>query len=87
MLDKIRSLEERYQELNKQLAEEAEDYTLVAELAKERSDLEPIILKGREYESKTNQLKEAIELHESADDEFRELAQKEIESQIGRAHV
>jgi len=80
MLDKIRSLEERYQELNKQMAEAPEDYARVAELAKERSDLEPIILKGREYESKTNQLKEAIELHESADDEFKGLAQLEIET-------
>lgn len=80
MLDKIRSLEERYQEINKQLAEAAEDYTVVAELAKERSDLEPIILKGREYADKTSQLQEAFELQESADDEFKELAQLEIQT-------
>jgi len=46
MLDKIDSIEKRYDELGKLLEESLDDYQRAVEYAKERSDLEPIISKA-----------------------------------------
>ena len=54
MLNTIQSLEKRYQEINQQLTETHDDYQEIADLAKERSDLEPVVNKGREYIDKLN---------------------------------
>ena len=43
MLDKLTGIEQRYKEINQELMEVGEDYQRAAELAKERSDMEPII--------------------------------------------
>ena len=77
MLDKIRSIQERFNEINRQLADSSLDYTQVAELAKERSDLEPLAKKGRAFEQKCIQLEEAKELMNAEDEELKELAQME----------
>ena len=49
MLEKLSGIEKRYEELNRLLLEAGEDYQRVAELNKERLDLEPIFHKSREY--------------------------------------
>jgi peptide chain release factor 1 len=44
MLEKIAAIEKRYEELTALLEQNAEDYQKVAELAKERSEIEPVVV-------------------------------------------
>jgi peptide chain release factor 1 len=78
MLENLISIEARYDELNRLLEQNAADYQKVAEFAKERSTLEPIITKGTEYKTVLKNLEEARNLLSSEDPEFRELAQADI---------
>lgn len=80
MLDKIRSIQERFDDINKELADSSMDYSMVADLAKERSDLEPIVIKGKEYQQKSKHLAEAKELLETDDEELKELAQMDLQT-------
>lgn len=87
MLKKLESVEERYQELTRLMAtpEVAQDYELVAEYAKERSDLEDIVIAYRSYKETRDELEETkILLDEAVDPEFRELAQAEVETLAAR---
>ena len=43
MLDKLEAILDRFSELDRRLAEAGTDFQLIAELYKERSDLEPIV--------------------------------------------
>jgi peptide chain release factor 1 len=79
MLDKIVGIEERYEELNQLLMESGNDYQRVAELNKERADLEQIVQKAAEYRQALSRLEEARQLAESDDADLRELALMEIE--------
>jgi peptide chain release factor 1 len=78
MLDKISGIEEKYEELNQLLLEVGDDYQRAAELAKERSDLEPIVSKTRDYRDVLAQLEEARSLLDASDPELRQLAESEI---------
>jgi peptide chain release factor 1 len=78
MLDKIKGIEDRYEEINKLLMEVGDDYQRAAELAKERSDLEPIVTKASVYRHALERFEEAQSLQDSEDDELRELAEGEI---------
>jgi len=49
MLDKLAGIEARYEELNRLLAEGTSDYAKLAELARERASLEPIIAEAQAY--------------------------------------
>lgn len=80
MLDKIASIEKHYEELGQQLEEIASDYQRAAEIAKERSDIEPIVLKAREYRSIIQQVDEARSLLEIDDPDLRELAHADLEN-------
>lgn len=87
MLKKLESVEERYQELTRLMAtpEVAQDYELVAEYAKERSDLEDIVIAYRSYKETRDELEETKTLlDEAVDPEFRELAQAEVETLAAR---
>lgn len=79
MLEKISGIENRYQELNHELEQVGEDYQRAAELAKERSDLEPVVMKAQEYRQALAQLEEARQLVNGEDEELRQLAQVDIE--------
>lgn len=78
MIEKLVGIETRYEELGKLLEQSVDDYQKVAELAKERSDIEPIYLKAQEYRDIEKKLTEAKALSESDDYELRELATAEI---------
>ncbi|MBU0510802.1 MAG: peptide chain release factor 1 [Chloroflexi bacterium] len=78
MLTKLTGIEERYTELNNQLMQVGDDYQRAAELAKERSDLEPLINKANEYRQILESLEEAKALLDSGDLEMGELAEMEI---------
>ena len=78
MLDKITSIEKRYDEITQLMEQFVTDYQKIAELAKERSDLEPIMQKAREYRSALGHLQEAQSLQDSDDAELRQMAIAEI---------
>jgi peptide chain release factor 1 len=78
MLDKIKGIEERYEEINRELMEVGEDYQRATELSKERADLEPIILKAKEYRQVLERIEEARNLIGSDDAELVELAEMEL---------
>ena len=79
MLEKIASIEKRYDELTQLLEQNVEDYVKVAELAKERSDIEPVIQLANLYHQLLEQKSQAEELLASPDEEMRELALVELE--------
>ncbi len=80
MLDKIASIENRYEELGRLLEESASDYQRAAEYGKERSDLEAIVNKANEYRTAQKQIEEARSLQEENDAELRELARADLEA-------
>jgi peptide chain release factor 1 len=82
MLEKLKAVEERYEELTRLMAdpEVAQNYERVAEYAKERSDLEDVVNTYREYKATAEELEGAKTLlDEDIDPELRELAEGEID--------
>jgi peptide chain release factor 1 len=78
MLEKVSVLEERYEEINRLLMEVGSDYQRAAELGIERAELEPVVLKARQYRQALKSLEEARSLQDGADEEMRLLADAEI---------
>ena len=78
MLEKLAQIEARYEELNRLLEQNADNYQKVAELAKERSDLEPIVEKARQYRQTMQSIDEAHALQDSTDEDLRQLALAEL---------
>jgi peptide chain release factor 1 len=78
MLEKIATIEERYEELGRLLEESINDYQRTAELAKERSELEPVVSLAAQYRNVLKQIDEARELENSEDSELKELAQADL---------
>jgi peptide chain release factor 1 len=78
LLDKLASIEQHYDELNRLLMEVGDDYQRASELNKERIDLEPIVNKAREYRQTLDQLDQARSLVEGDDIDMKMLAEAEI---------
>jgi peptide chain release factor 1 len=79
MLDKLSGIEQHYEEINRRLAESGSDYQRVAELNKERLDLEPIVARSQEYRQALTHLAEARSMLETeADADMRQLVETEI---------
>jgi peptide chain release factor 1 len=85
MLEKLTGIEDRYEEINQLLMEVGDDYQKAAELAKERAEIEAIVVKTRAYRQALKRLEEARTLLDSDDEEMRQLAEAEaadLEGQI-----
>ncbi|MBV6396360.1 MAG: Peptide chain release factor 1 [Anaerolineales bacterium] len=81
MLDKLSGIEERFKQIDLELAEAGGNYQRVAELNKERIELEPIVDKTREYRQALKNLDEArAMLDTETDSELLALAQADIAS-------
>jgi peptide chain release factor 1 len=78
MFDKTTAIEARFEELNRLLEENAANYQMVAELAKERSDLLPVVTRVQEYHSLLKQISETETLDNAEDEEMRQLAISEL---------
>ncbi len=87
MLEKIASIEARYTELGELLEIHADDYQRIADYAKERSDIEPIVLKAAEYRAMIKQIEEAHSLEETDDPELRELARADLATLIPQSET
>ena len=79
MLDKLKAIENRFQEINQQLEETGENYMRAMELSKERAELEPVIQKATEYRHVLERIEEAKSLENSQDEELQTLALVELE--------
>ncbi len=82
MLDKIERIEERYEELNRLMADPvvATDHTKIAEYAQEQAEIADLVRAYRRYKALEQELadtRELIELEEDA--EARQMAEREIE--------
>ena len=81
MLQKLAVLEDKYKELTEKISdpEVISDQKVWQKYMKEHADLEPIIMKFREYQSVLNSIKDSKEiLQEESDEELRELAKMEL---------
>lgn len=79
MLDKLFGIEQHYDELNRLLMESGDDYQRVAELNKERIDLEPIVDLSKEYRTALAHLDQARSLLASeTDSDMHQLIEAEI---------
>lgn len=78
MLEKLASIEGRFEELSHLLEQSADDYQRIAELAKERSEIEAIVEKSWAYRSLLRQIEEARTLLSGDDAEMRDLAEVEL---------
>lgn len=83
MIEKVRLMEQRYNELSNKLSEPgiADDQKLFTDLMKEFKNLTPVVEKYREYEKAANSFNEAKELLEAGgmDKDFKEMVQSEFE--------
>ncbi|NTW13328.1 MAG: PCRF domain-containing protein, partial [Anaerolineales bacterium] len=59
MLDKLKGIEDRYEQLGNELLEVGNNYQRAAEINKERVDLEEIVQKAREYRQAMKSIEEA----------------------------
>ncbi|HKI53348.1 MAG TPA: peptide chain release factor 1 [Anaerolineales bacterium] len=80
MLDKLKGIEERYEQLGKELMEVGNDYQRAAKINKERVDLQEIVEKAREYRHAMKSFDEAKTMMETEKDaELVALAETDIE--------
>lgn len=80
MLDKLKGIEDRYEQLGNELLEVGSNYQRAAEINKERVDLESIVKKAREYRQAMKSFGEAKAILESENDaEFVALAKADME--------
>jgi len=91
MLEKLSGIEDRFNELDRQLMEVGNDYQRAGELNKERTDIELIVDKAREYRLASKRLDEArLMLQTEQDAELRSLAEMEVselEPQIDKLEI
>jgi peptide chain release factor 1 len=80
VFDKVRGLVRRYEEIEALLAqpEEASDVERLSRLAKDRSDLVPVVYAYREYLRVQQALDDAKEMADGPDPELATLAQEEL---------
>jgi peptide chain release factor 1 len=86
MLDKVKPIIERYEEIDKELEAVGGDYQRAADLAKEKSEIEPVVSRARAYQDALEELDGAKELAHADDAEMAEMAKAEVEkleAQIG----
>jgi len=79
MLDKLKTIEEHFDQLGSELLDVGSDYQRAGEINKERVDLEPLILKAREYRQAVKSFEEAKALIISENDaEMIALAKADV---------
>jgi peptide chain release factor 1 len=89
MLDKLSQVENRFEEITAQMArpEVATDYNKLAELARERAEMEPLVTRYRIYKGVLTQIQDAQALLKDDDADMVELAQAELEELVPRSEI
>jgi len=83
MLDRLERIEQRYQEIDRQMSnpEIASDLKQLQALAQEKASLEEVVLKYRELKKASKELEDVKSMHiTGTDDEMTELVKREITS-------
>ncbi len=80
MLEKINAILEHFSEIERRIAEAGSDYQLMAELSKERSDLEPVATVAKNYQDVSESIEETEELSKSENSELADLATLELDT-------
>ena len=79
MLDKLSGIEDRYEALGREMLEVGSNYQRAGEINKERMDLEPVVVKSRQYHQALKSLHESQAILDSdADPELRSLAEADV---------
>ena len=68
MLDKLKGIEERYEQLGKELLEVGSNYQRAADINRERVELEPVVERAKEYRQAMKSLDEARAILETEKD-------------------
>jgi peptide chain release factor 1 len=79
MLDRLQGIVARFEALEQELAVAATQPQRLAELARERAGLEPVVTAFREYQAVQEQLEQVRGLRSSEDPDLRALAEAEVE--------
>lgn len=81
MLEKLKTIEAKYDELTQLLMDPAvqSKHTELQKYSKEQADLQPLVKKIREYDKLISGLEDAEELLKGGDEEIHELAQAELD--------
>ena len=81
MIDRLAELEARYEEISRQLStpEIASDPSQLADLGREMSRLEPIVVGARQWHEVQTQLEQARAMGNDPDEEMRAMAREEVE--------
>lgn len=82
MLDKLRFIEDKYRDLSEKISnpEIINQRTEWQKFVKEHAEIEPVVMKYREYTEVSDQLAEAKEmLKEKLEEEFKEMVKMEVE--------
>ena len=79
MLEKVENIEKRLNAIDQELLTVSGNYQKIANLGRERSELEPVVMKGREYRQALTELNDARGLSQSDDADMVELAEMEID--------
>jgi peptide chain release factor 1 len=88
MLDKLKGIEDRFAQIDSELLEVGSNYQRMAELNKERVDLEPLYLKAREYRQAMKSLEEAKTILDTEKDpELVALAKMDMEDLTPKVEV
>lgn len=88
MLDKLKAIEEKYEQLGREFLEIGNNYQRAAEINKERVDLEPIVNKAREYRQAMKSIEEARAIIVSENDaELIALAKADVEDLTPKIEV
>ncbi len=80
LLENLEAIEARYQELTELIEANITDYQQIAELSKEKADLDEMVSKSREYRQTLNAINEAEQLSDSDDEEMRMLALEDLQT-------
>jgi len=88
MLEKLQSIEQRYEQLGNELLEAGNNYQRANEINKERVDLEPLIEKARQYRQAVRSLEEARAIIVSESDaDLIALAKADVEELTPKIEV
>jgi peptide chain release factor 1 len=81
MLDKLKDIESRYDELGKSLSDPLiiKDTELYKKYTKELSDIEPLVLEFRRHNNLKKEISENRDLLSDSDEDIKDLAKDEIE--------
>jgi peptide chain release factor 1 len=82
MLEKLKAIEEKYDELTKLLSDPSviSKPSELLKYSKEQSELRPLVDKIREYKKLLSDIEEAEEILKGGDGDLRKLAQEELDS-------